>query len=164
MSASASSHRDTKRLEPTVRNLLHGLGVIHSDSTQIAGGAKCLVSPDHDSSREFDLQQIRLQRRFHGGSRYRYFVDFEGVWATHAPCGKKEPPDSREREPPQFQAKSSNSFPLRRRIVKKIIYPKGGRRYGNGDLKSLWPAKRGATRAMFLWKEFRAVPFSLASL
>jgi len=149
------------RFELTVRNFLHSLRVIHSDSIQIAGGAKCLASPDHDSSREFVLQQIRLSMRLHGTTRVMlmlhsdcgaygglasgfsgdsmaeaahhrqelqraadnltaaipglevqtYFVDFDGVWATHAPAAKEEPADSREQEPPpQFQAKASSSL------------------------------------------------------
>jgi hypothetical protein len=40
-----------------------------------------------------------------------YFVDFEGVWATHAPAANEGPSDSREQErPQQFQAKASSSF------------------------------------------------------
>jgi hypothetical protein len=130
------------RFELTVRNFLHSLGVVHSDSIKIAGGAKCMASPDHDSRREFVLQQIRLSKRLHGTTRvmlmlhsdcgaygglaggfsgdsmaeaahhcqelqraaanltaaipgievHTYFVDFEGVWATHAPAAKEDLP------------------------------------------------------------------------
>jgi hypothetical protein len=51
----------------------------HSDSIQIAGGAKCLASPDHDSSREFVLQQIRLSMRLHGTTRVMLML--------HSDCG-----------------------------------------------------------------------------
>ena len=134
--------------------------MVHSDSIKIAGGAKCIASPDHDSSREFVLQQIRLSMRLHGTTRVMlmlhsdcgaygglaggfsgdsmaeaihhcqelqraaanltvaipgievqtYFVDFEGVWATHATAAKEGPSDSREQDPPQIQAKASSSF------------------------------------------------------
>jgi len=148
------------RFDLTVRNFLLDLGVAHPDSIKIAGGAKCLASPDHDGEREFVLQQIRLSMRLHGTKRVMlmlhsdcgaygglagrfngdsiaeaahhrqelqraaanltaaipgievqtYFIDFEGVWATHASAANEGPSDSREQEPPpQFQAKASGS-------------------------------------------------------
>ena len=44
---------------------LKRLGVIYSDPIKIAGGAKCLASPDRESDREFVLQQIRTSIRLH---------------------------------------------------------------------------------------------------
>jgi carbonic anhydrase len=67
------------RFELTVRNFLESIGVVHSDSIKVAGGAKSMASPDHDSSREFVLQQIRLSMRLHGTTRVMLML--------HSDCG-----------------------------------------------------------------------------
>jgi hypothetical protein len=77
---------------------------------KIAGGAKSLASPEHESDREFVLAQIRKSIRLHGAEREHhhgemeravatlraaipgvrvegYFVDFEGVWGWAAKIG-----------------------------------------------------------------------------
>lgn len=41
-------------------------GVLNSDPIKIAGGAKCLASPEHETDREFVLDQIRKSIRLHG--------------------------------------------------------------------------------------------------
>lgn len=41
-------------------------GIINSDPIKIAGGAKCLATPDHESDRIFVLEQIRKSMRLHG--------------------------------------------------------------------------------------------------
>jgi hypothetical protein len=41
-------------------------GVINTDPIKIAGGAKCLASPEHETDREFVLDQIRKSIRLHG--------------------------------------------------------------------------------------------------
>lgn len=53
------------RFELVFRKLLKRVGVVHSDPIRIAGGAKCLASPDHESDREFVLEQIRKSVRLH---------------------------------------------------------------------------------------------------
>jgi len=45
---------------------LKRLGVANSDPIKIAGGAKCLASPEHQSDRDFVLDQIRKSVRLHG--------------------------------------------------------------------------------------------------
>jgi hypothetical protein len=45
---------------------LKRLGITNSDPIKIAGGAKCLASPEHQSDREFVLEQIRKSIRLHG--------------------------------------------------------------------------------------------------
>lgn len=42
------------------------LGIVHSDSIKIAGGAKSLASPEQENDREFVLEQIRKSIRLHG--------------------------------------------------------------------------------------------------
>jgi len=54
------------RFELGFRKFLKRIGVINSDPIKIAGGAKVLVSPDHESDREFVLDQIRKSIRLHG--------------------------------------------------------------------------------------------------
>ena len=41
-------------------------GVVNSDPIKIAGGAKCLASPEHEGDRQFVLDQIRKSMRLHG--------------------------------------------------------------------------------------------------
>lgn len=41
-------------------------GISNSDPIKIAGGAKCLASPEHQYEREFVLEQIRKSIRLHG--------------------------------------------------------------------------------------------------
>lgn len=45
---------------------LKRLGITNSDPIKIAGGAKCLASPEHQTDREFVLDQIRKSIRLHG--------------------------------------------------------------------------------------------------
>ena len=45
---------------------LKRIGVVNSDPIKIAGGAKCFSSPEHESDREFVLEQIRKSVRLHG--------------------------------------------------------------------------------------------------
>jgi carbonic anhydrase len=121
------------RFEAVLRKLVKRLGLAYYDPIRIAGGTKCLASPEDESERQFVLGQIRISMRLHatdtvilmlhsdcgayGGlaafgddaqreaSHHRqelqraaellnseipdltvktYFVDFEGVWETHA--------------------------------------------------------------------------------
>ncbi len=44
---------------------LKRLGIACPDPIKIAGGAKCLASPDHETEREFVLEQIRKSIRLH---------------------------------------------------------------------------------------------------
>ena len=67
------------RFAPAVRKLLKRTGVVHPDSIQVAGGAKCLATPDHASEREFILEQIRKSIRLHGTDRV--------VLMVHSDCG-----------------------------------------------------------------------------
>src|SRR5258708_18768043 len=41
-------------------------GILNTDPIKIAGGAKSLASPEHESDREFILEQIRKSIRLHG--------------------------------------------------------------------------------------------------
>ena len=97
------------RFELGFRKFLKRIGVMNSDPIKIAGGAKCLASPEHESDREFVLEQIRKSMRLHGTRRVilmlhsdcgaygglaadnlraaipgvevqGYFVDFDGIW------------------------------------------------------------------------------------
>jgi carbonic anhydrase len=45
----------------------------------VAGGAKCLATPDQESEREFVLEQIRKSIRLHGTDRV--------VLMVHSDCG-----------------------------------------------------------------------------
>jgi len=53
------------RFELGFRKFLQRLGVVHWDAIKIAGGTKCLASPDRESDRDFVLNQIRISMRLH---------------------------------------------------------------------------------------------------
>jgi len=67
------------RFELALRKLLKRTGVEHADPIRIAGGAKCLATPDHETDREFVLEQIRKSIRLHGTNRVLLMV--------HSDCG-----------------------------------------------------------------------------
>lgn len=67
------------RFELAFRKFLKRVGVVNSDPIKIAGGAKCLTSPDHESDREFVLEQIRKSIRLHGTKRV--------ILMLHSDCG-----------------------------------------------------------------------------
>jgi hypothetical protein len=54
-------------------------GVVNSDPIKIAGGAKCLASPEHETEREFVLEQIRKSIRLHGTRL--------AILMVHSDCG-----------------------------------------------------------------------------
>jgi len=41
------------QFELAFRKFLGRIGIVHSDPIKIAGGAKCLASPEHETDREF---------------------------------------------------------------------------------------------------------------
>ena len=57
------------RFELAFRKLLKRIGVVHADAIRVAGGAKCLATPDREAEREFVLEQIRKSMRLHGTDR-----------------------------------------------------------------------------------------------
>ena len=67
------------RFELTFRKFLSRIGIVHSDPIKIAGGAKCLASPEHETDREFVLDQIRKSMRLHGTRR--------AILMLHSDCG-----------------------------------------------------------------------------
>jgi len=67
------------RFELGFRKFLRRIGVVNSDPIKIAGGAKCLASPDHESDREFVLEQLRKSIRLHGTRRV--------ILMLHSDCG-----------------------------------------------------------------------------
>src|SRR4051794_16049708 len=67
------------RFELGFRKFLKRIGVVNSDPIKVAGGAKCLASPDHETEREFVLEQIRKSMRLHGTRRV--------ILMLHSDCG-----------------------------------------------------------------------------
>ena len=67
------------RFELGFRKFLKRIGVVNSDPIKIAGGAKCMASPDHEADREFVLDQIRKSMRLHGTRRV--------ILMVHSDCG-----------------------------------------------------------------------------
>ncbi|SPE36282.1 conserved hypothetical protein [Candidatus Sulfopaludibacter sp. SbA3] len=67
------------RFELGFRKFLKHIRVVHIDPIKVAGGAKCLASPDQESERQFVLQQIRTSMRLHGTRRV--------ILKLHSDCG-----------------------------------------------------------------------------
>jgi len=67
------------RFQLGVTKFFKRLGVSNSDSIRIAGGAKCLASPEHEHEREFVLEQIRKSIRLHGTEL--------AILMLHSDCG-----------------------------------------------------------------------------
>jgi hypothetical protein len=67
------------RFELGFRKFLKRIGVVNSDPIKVAGGAKCLASPEQESEREFVLEQIRKSIRLHGTKR--------AILMLHSDCG-----------------------------------------------------------------------------
>jgi hypothetical protein len=67
------------RFELGFRKFLKRIGVVNSDPIKIAGGAKCLASPERETEREFVLEQIRKSIRLHGTRRV--------ILMVHSDCG-----------------------------------------------------------------------------
>jgi hypothetical protein len=67
------------RFELAFRKFLKRIGIVNSDPIKIAGGAKCLASPEHETDREFVLDQIRKSMRLHGTDRV--------ILMLHSDCG-----------------------------------------------------------------------------
>ena len=67
------------RFELGFRKFLKRIGVNYSDPIKIAGGAKCMASPERESDRQFVLDQIRKSIRLHGTRRV--------ILMLHSDCG-----------------------------------------------------------------------------
>src|SRR5271169_592259 len=67
------------RFDLGFRKFLKRIGVANSDPIKIAGGAKCLASPDLETERQFVLEQIRKSMRLHGTRRV--------ILMLHSDCG-----------------------------------------------------------------------------
>jgi hypothetical protein len=67
------------RFELGFRKFLKRVGVAYSDPIKIAGGAKCLASPEREGDREFVLDQIRKSMQLHGTRR--------AILMIHSDCG-----------------------------------------------------------------------------
>ncbi len=67
------------RFELAFRKFLKRAGVINCDPIKVAGGAKCLATPENEAERAFVLEQIRKSMRLHGTRRV--------VLMLHSDCG-----------------------------------------------------------------------------
>src|ERR1700734_4033601 len=67
------------RFDLGFRKFLNRIGVKNSDPIRVAGGAKCLASPERETDREFVLEQIRTSMRLHDTRRV--------ILMVHSDCG-----------------------------------------------------------------------------
>jgi carbonic anhydrase len=67
------------RFDLGFRKFLKRIGVMNADPIKVAGGAKCLASPERETDREFVLDQIRKSVRLHNTKRV--------ILMVHSDCG-----------------------------------------------------------------------------
>jgi hypothetical protein len=67
------------RFEAALGKLRKRMGLSNPDFVRIAGGAMSLASPEHDSDREFVLDQLRKSIRLHSTDRV--------ILMLHSDCG-----------------------------------------------------------------------------
>jgi carbonic anhydrase len=67
------------RFQLGLTKYLKRIGIVNMDPIKIAGGAKSLASPEHETDREFVLEQIRKSIRLHGTTRV--------ILMLHSDCG-----------------------------------------------------------------------------
>jgi len=67
------------RFDLAFRKFLKRIGVNNSDPIKIAGGAKCMATPELETEREFALEQIRKSMNLHGTRRV--------ILMVHSDCG-----------------------------------------------------------------------------
>jgi hypothetical protein len=67
------------RFDLGFRKFLKRTGVMNSDPVKVAGGGKCLASPENEGERAFVLEQIRKSMRLHGTKRV--------ILMVHSDCG-----------------------------------------------------------------------------
>ena len=67
------------RFDMAFRKFLKRHGVVNADPIKVAGGAKSLASPGHETEREFVLGQIRASIRLHNTRRV--------ILMLHSDCG-----------------------------------------------------------------------------
>ena len=67
------------RFDLAFRKFLKRIEVLNTDPIKIAGGAKILASPEHESDREFLVEQIRKSIRLHETNRV--------ILMVHSDCG-----------------------------------------------------------------------------
>jgi hypothetical protein len=67
------------RFEAALKKLVKRLGLAYYDPIRIAGGTKCLASPEQESDRQFLLEQIRTSMRLHATGTV--------ILMLHSDCG-----------------------------------------------------------------------------
>jgi carbonic anhydrase len=67
------------RFDRVLRRFLKGIRIVNPDPIVVAGGAKSLASPDHESDRDFLVAQVEKSIRLHGTDRV--------ILLLHSDCG-----------------------------------------------------------------------------
>jgi len=67
------------RFDRVLRRFLKRIGIVNPDPIVVAGGAKSLASPEHESDREFLKAQVEKSIRLHGTDRV--------ILLLHSDCG-----------------------------------------------------------------------------
>ena len=67
------------RFETAFRKILKRIGIVCADPIRVAGGAKCLASPQREEERKFVLDQVRLSMKLHATRM--------AILMLHSDCG-----------------------------------------------------------------------------
>jgi carbonic anhydrase len=89
--------------------------VTYADPIKVAGGAKCLASPDELADREFVLKQIRISMGLHQTKRV--------ILMLHSDCGAYGGLDGGFRGDPKFEAESHRRELIRAADVLRTMLP-----------------------------------------
>jgi carbonic anhydrase len=103
------------RFDLGFRKFLKRSGVENSDPIKIAGGAKILASPEHETDREFALDQIRKSIRLHNTQRV--------ILMVHSDCGAYGGLDSRFHGDTEAEAKHHEKELQRAADILRVAFP-----------------------------------------
>jgi carbonic anhydrase-like protein len=101
------------RFELGFRKFLKRTGVVYTDPIKVAGGAKCLASPERETEREFVLDQIRKSMQLHGTGRV--------ILMVHSDCGAYGGLEAFGNDPQKEAARLRDELHLAAAVVSRAI-------------------------------------------
>ena len=118
------------RFDIGFRKFLKRIGVNYADPIKVAGGAKCLASPDEAADREFVLKQIRVSVELHKTKRV--------VLMLHSDCGAYGGLDGGFHGDARFEAESQKGELLRAAQVLRALIPELAVEAYYVDFEGVW--------------------------
>ncbi len=129
------------RFDVGFRKFLKRAGVTYADPIKVAGGAKCLASPDELADREFVLKQIRISMELHKTKRV--------ILMLHSDCGAYGGLDGGFQGDARLEAASQRSELIRAVEVLRSILPELQVEAYFVDFEGVWQvAERGGAHGI----------------